>query len=254
MTQAIADGPAILEIEEDAAQEAHLNPDFGAGLTIPSRNSTAVDLRAVPLRLLAEREAPTLPSSAGWGGTSKMAWFHRPFAFAVGVNALQNADDVLDWLAGNDRWRRHDGGFYTADVMSVEKLDPPALCAPLFNAEGRSGLERAASLLFGEQLQLHGPVVAHRMTPPQGIGIHSDAPQPDEETHRLVVLLADGWSRPQGGHFVLLERDSPMSARMIIPHRHNTAIAFRLTGQSFHAVTTLTSGRRFSIVASFRPA
>ena len=183
-----------------------------------------------------------------------MAWFHRPFEFAVGVNILQNADDVLNWLDGNDYWKRHDGGFYNADVMSVEKLDPPALCAPLFRAEGRTGLEKAASRLFGEHLQLHGPVVAHRMTTPQGIGIHSDAPEPGEETHRLVVLLADGWSRPQGGHFVLLERDSPMSAKTIIPHRHNTAIAFRLTGQSFHAVTTLTAGRRFSIVASFRPA
>jgi len=254
VAKAVVDGASILEIEEDATRAAHLDPDFGAGLTIPRRNSTPFDLRAVSLRLLAEREAPALQPSAGWDTASKMAWFHRPFEFAVGVNVLQNADDVLNWLDGNDYWKRHDGGFYNADVMSAEKLDPPVRCAPLFRTEGRAGLEKATSRLFAEHLQLHGPLVAHRMTPPQGVGIHSDAPEPGEETHRLVVLLADGWSRLQGGHFVLLERDSPMSAKTIIPHAHNMAIAFRLTRHSFHAVTNLTAGRRFSIVASFRPA
>lgn len=252
MAKPRVEGATILEIEEDLMLAARLDPDFGFGLTLPTRSGTPFDLRAAPFRVLAEREVPTLPTSPGWSGTSDMPWFNRPFAFAVGVNALQNADDVLNWLAGNDRWKRHDGSFYTADVMSVEALDPPGPCAPLLGAEGRADLENAASRLFGEDLRLYGPLVAHRMTAPQAIGVHSDAPNPGEETHRLVVLLADGWSRPQGGHFVLLERDSPMSAKTIIPHRHNTTIAFRLTGQSFHAVTTLTAGRRFSIVASFR--
>jgi predicted 2-oxoglutarate/Fe(II)-dependent dioxygenase YbiX len=90
------------------------------------------------------------------------------------------------------------------------------------------------------------------MSEGHGVGIHTDVPRPGEETHRIVVLLARDWNQARGGHFVLLHDNDSSSEKAIIPMASNSAIAFRLTERSFHAVTIVTGGQRFSLVASFR--
>jgi hypothetical protein len=240
-------------IEVAAVQPAaRLGEVFGGGLALTRRQAPPLDLGSQPLAVIAERDVASAAAASDWAALATMTWYDRPFHFAVSSNLLAAGDDLLHWVSSNDRWRRHDGGFYTADVISVDALAPDGEVGVLFDVTRRRTLERAVSTAFGAALRLHGPIAVHRMAPGQGIGIHCDAPSAGEETHRVVVLLAGDRAMTDGGHFLFLENERPSSLQAIFPLVHNSAIAFELTGRSFHAVTTVMAGHRYSLVMSFR--
>ena len=79
-------------------------------------------------------------------------------------------------------------------------------------------------------------------------------PPVGQETYRLLVQLNRGWHDEQGGMLMLFSSASPDDVRRIIRPLHGSAFAFRITPQSFHAVSTVRSGERFTLVYSFREA
>jgi Rps23 Pro-64 3,4-dihydroxylase Tpa1-like proline 4-hydroxylase len=96
-------------------------------------------------------------------------------------------------------------------------------------------------------------ITAHKLLARQTIRVHNDFLD-GQETYRLLVQLNRGWQDEQGGMLMLFSSVSPDDVRRIIRPLHGSAFAFRITPQSFHAVSTIRSGERFTLVYSFREA
>jgi hypothetical protein len=254
MSSAMQKRSVVLEL--DAANQhlagSSLADLFADGLTLHCRTGKPIDLAAHKLALIGAEPLPPGKGANAWDCLRHAEKRTTPYDHSLLDDVLPCADALLEWLEQTSRWHEHRQGFYNADVISLDAIEPPHICNALLNHDGRIQLESAASEMFGRTLRLHGPICAHRLTAGQGIGIHTDTPLPGEETHRIVLLLARDRAFQDGGHFVMLSDRVPHSARLIVPLQHNTAIAFRLTSNSYHAVTTIVRGTRFSVVASFR--
>ncbi|RUX10175.1 2OG-Fe(II) oxygenase, partial [Mesorhizobium sp. M8A.F.Ca.ET.059.01.1.1] len=94
-------------------------------------------------------------------------------------------------------------------------------------------------------------VTAHRMVVGQTIRIHNDF-RPGGETHRILVQLNRGWADDQGGLLMLFGSGDADDVRRVIRPVHGSGLGFSISESSFHAVSTITSGERFTLVYSFR--
>jgi hypothetical protein len=75
-----------------------------------------------------------------------------------------------------------------------------------------------------------------------------------EETHRLLIQLNTGWEPKQGGLLMLFGSDSPESLQHVILPAHDSGLAFEISPSSFHAVSTIKRGVRYTIVYTFNRA
>ncbi|WP_182882621.1 2OG-Fe(II) oxygenase [Microbispora sp. H10949] len=162
------------------------------------------------------------------------------------------ADDLAgaltEELSGIEGWNLHRGRFfeqYECDLLRH---------APMGGLLGPELIDRlrtwAADLLMVE-LAERVQVVAHRLIPGQGIGLHNDAPDADDETHRLVVHLGTGYRDDHGGHLVLFSEPSIEAVDRVLRPLPNTGLVFAASDDSFHAVTPVRAGVRHSVVFSF---
>jgi hypothetical protein len=93
-------------------------------------------------------------------------------------------------------------------------------------------------------------VVAHKLLPGQRIAIHNDY-LVVEETHRLTIQLNRGLSDADGGFFMLFNSGDPADIHRVLRPVRNTAIAFMISPESYHAVSRLHGGVRYTLVYSF---
>jgi hypothetical protein len=163
------------------------------------------------------------------------------------------ADELLSWLETKAPWFRHEGQFYDQYECNLLINPPTGVCSKLFREDALVRLGSVLAMLFGTELSSHSTVVAHKLGQQQGIGLHTDDPHGDDEreTHRLVVHLNRGWKDSNGGHLLFFCSDNLYDLSRIIRPLHNTGVGFALSSQSYHAVSEIRSGLRYSIVYSF---
>jgi len=228
---------------------------FGDGLCLTRRAMEPADLTQMNfIYQTAETPADDSALAVAWCHTTRFRPGSEPFWYAQAEQVLEpeHAAGLLEWLETITDWKVNDGGFYTAEETALEAEGCPAPLTGIFSRDGLSQLAVSASALFGVDVELHGPIVVHKMTQGHGVGIHSDRPYPGEETHRLLVFLGHDAELCRGGHFILFAGSRPEDARVVLPHRHNAGLAFRLNGDSYHAVSVKRSGVRYSLIISFR--
>lgn len=165
------------------------------------------------------------------------------------------AGRVLGWLKTRAPWVLRIESFYEQHEYSllVADLDGgiEGLVAPAFvdavrdELKGRFGVEGALALV---------DVAAHRLTSGQTIRIHNDYLDSGEETHRLLIQLNDGWSAERGGLLMLFADDKPESLKSIVMPTHASGFAFEISTRSFHAVSSIKSGERYTLVYTFARA
>jgi len=238
-----------------------LSQRFGDGLKIRGRNGATYDLLA---SISASKHNVSTAEGLHWPAAPKSAWldpqrvelFDAPFSFLVGDSPFdtQSAQAIHDWLEHIDKWKLNEGEFYSSFECNLLNLEAPQDCKHLFSPSAHDAFSIQASSVFGTPVVLSTVLAAHRMTFNQGVGIHSDSPRPGEETHRMVYTFSRNPVPHAGGHFLFLSGNSPQTATHLIPLHNNQVIAFRLSSTSYHAVTTITTGDRYSIVASFYSA
>ena len=253
-----ATAQAVLMLNNRPALSSRMRKIFRQGMYLVRRDAGEVDLSEScdidPVETATcLKEQVSL--GTGMAPDAVCIAYNDPFRFwhVSGMLPASKHHALKMWLEQREAWQPVDGGFYCADVFGI--TDDRHVPATLHGCLGRAGhawLEAFASRLFGELMQLHGPIVLHRMQDGQGVGIHSDHPLAGEETHRIVLTVCRQQQSGVGGHFVLLGGTHPQDARALIPLHGNNAIAFRLDDVSYHAVTSVRAGRRFSVVMSFR--
>lgn len=178
--------------------------------------------------------------------------FSTPFPYFVSSEALQPhiSQMVLAWLETDVPWQLVKTEFYEQFEFSLWDVRLPCslnfLRSPFFLTSIRKHLEKA----FEADLKEHPDITAHKLIPGQRIRLHNDF-IPGAGTHRLFMQFNKGWSDENGGLLLFFHSDDPTDIHKIFRPRHNSAVGFALTQNSYHAVSTIHAGTRFTLVYSF---
>ena len=162
------------------------------------------------------------------------------------------ADGALRWLRDEAPWALRVESFYEQHEFSLltTELGPglAELARPAFVAAVRGELEERFVVEGGLELV---EVSAHRLTAGQTIRIHNDFIE-GRETHRLLIQLNEGWAPERGGLLMLFAGEAPESVRHVLLPTHASGFAFEISPVSFHAVSSIRDGERYTLVYTFR--
>ena len=86
--------------------------------------------------------------------------------------------------------------------------------------------------------------------PGQRIRLHNDFIA-GAETHRLMIQLNQGWKDENGGFLLFFNSADASDLHKVFRPVHNSAVGFAISPESYHAVSTLHAGERFTLVYSF---
>lgn len=166
----------------------------------------------------------------------------------------QSADSALRWLATAAPWKLRVEHFYEQEEFSLLTAKPAGemgfLVASSFIEPLRHEIRNRFRL---QNLPAVVDVNAHRLTPGQTIRVHNDFLD-GEETHRVLIQLNDGWAVEQGGLLMLFDGPTPEEVHSIIVPKHRSGFVFEITHRSFHAVSQIKHGERYTLVYTFRAA
>lgn len=177
-----------------------------------------------------------------------------PFTHFRAANALDAdlADAALEWLRYRAIWRLRIENFYEQHELSLLDQRPSGPAGALISAAFLAEVRAAVEDKLDASLELVG-VCAHRLTAGQTIRIHNDHIG-ETETHRLLLQLNEGWDAKRGGLLMLFGDDQPESLTDVVMPDHRSVFAFEISARSHHAVSTIRSGERFTVVYTFRRA
>jgi hypothetical protein len=180
------------------------------------------------------------------------AW-RWPFRYFISaqVLSLDSADCLLRWLETGAPWRLHHGAFFEQYECHLLGVPAPSGCAALFEPKALNELRHRMEALLETDLTDQIEVVAHKLLPSQGIGIHNDEPHEDRESHRFILQLNPGWSDENGGHLFLFKGKNPLDIHAVVRATHNTGVGFAMSDRSYHAVSDIRHGIRYTVVYSF---
>lgn len=176
-----------------------------------------------------------------------------PFAHATHAAPLPAAlcDAVLTWMETRAAWRLRVACFYEQWELHLSSQVLPADLQPLLAGETVDVLQRLLLASIASAPLRLTEVTAHKLVPGQTIRIHNDH-RPKGETHRLLIQLNRGWADEQGGLLLLFGSAAANDVRRILRPTHRSAMAFEISPQSFHAVSTIQRGERYTLVYSFQ--
>jgi Rps23 Pro-64 3,4-dihydroxylase Tpa1-like proline 4-hydroxylase len=163
-----------------------------------------------------------------------------------------DADRVLRWLREEAPWKLTVADFYEQYEFSLLDLVLPSGTSRLIesNLTEKIGASLESFFGVGGGLELV-EVTAHKLVPGQTIRTHNDF-LGDEETHRLLVQLNSGWEAGQGGLLMLFGSEAPESLHSVLLPTHGSGFAFEISPNSFHAVSSIRDGERYTLVYTFR--
>lgn len=164
-----------------------------------------------------------------------------------------NALDYLTWLEHEAPWELTITEFYEQYEFSLKHVSFPSNFRRLVCSDTLTALRRYMSQHFGKSVDNHIEITAHKLTRGQTIRIHNDFIS-GGESHRLLVQINRSWKPNDGGYLMLFSEAEPESVRKLIKPINGSIQAFAISPKSYHAVSTVHSGERFTIVYSFYPA
>ncbi|WP_294282807.1 cyclophane-containing peptide 2OG-Fe(II) oxygenase YhhC [uncultured Sphingomonas sp.] len=179
----------------------------------------------------------------------------EPFPHATATSPLPSelCETLLDWFEGDAPWRLRIASFYEQWEMHLDAATLPPPVRSIVSAEVANDLSEGLLVPIGANRPVLTEVTAHKLLPGQTIRIHNDHLE-DGETHRILVQLNRGWSDEQGGLLMLFGSAMAADVRRIVRPLHGSSFAFEISPRSFHAVSTIASGERYTVVYSFSDA
>ncbi|MDN3585674.1 cyclophane-containing peptide 2OG-Fe(II) oxygenase YhhC [Pedobacter aquatilis] len=160
------------------------------------------------------------------------------------------AEKTLEWLKTTDEWQLTETDFYTQHEFSLMDLNMPKELAILNN---KYFTDRIAKKLKNEflttDLELVG-ITAHLLVDGYKMGVHNDF-LGKQESHRLVIQLNENWKSENGGYLMLFGSKDPQDVATVISPVHNSGIAFEISSNSYHAVSTVHNFKRFTLVYTY---
>jgi Rps23 Pro-64 3,4-dihydroxylase Tpa1-like proline 4-hydroxylase len=179
----------------------------------------------------------------------------EPFEHTVAVSVLPEelCAATLEWMERDAPWQLRVATFYEQWEFHLDDDSVPADYRSLCS---RTTVEQLTKTMIAP-LNPGGieliEITAHKLVAGQTIKVHNDF-LGGQETYRLLVQLNRGWQDEQGGLLMLFSGPSADNVQRVIRPLHGSAFAFAITPRSFHAVSTVRSGERYTLVYSFRDA
>lgn len=175
-----------------------------------------------------------------------------PFRYGLISDCMEQgvASAMLEWLEQGAPWRLHVAEFYEQHEFSFDDVVLPRALTDTFSPRALDELRRQIEDRFDVRLSTRIAVTAHRLTHGQRIRIHNDF-IPGEESHRLLIQLNRGWEDSNGGLLVFFNSDNPADMHRVLRPQHNTGVVFEISESSWHAVSPIQAGDRYTLVLSF---
>jgi len=175
-----------------------------------------------------------------------------PHVCVPAILTTEVADRILCWLKNSAPWTLRVESFYEQHEFSLLatnlESEVAELISPTFIEQVRQELQTRFAIRGGLTLV---DVAAHRLTAGQTIRIHNDY-LGDNETHRLLIQLNDGWNSDRGGLLMLFSDSTPESLKRVVMPTHTSGFAFEISPTSYHAVSSIKDGERYTLVYTFR--
>lgn len=176
----------------------------------------------------------------------------QPFpCFTVAqVLSKESEQALLKWLESEAPWRLAVMDFYEQYEFDFKDVTLPATLKSLFSESTLNQLRERVGALLGASLIPQIDVTAHKLNRTQKIRIHNDA-RPDGETHRFLIQLNRGWNEANGGMLMLFRGHEVETLDEIIPPISRSGFGFEISNSSYHAVSQVYQGDRYTVVFSF---
>jgi Rps23 Pro-64 3,4-dihydroxylase Tpa1-like proline 4-hydroxylase len=178
--------------------------------------------------------------------------FSEPFLYAVSARAFcdEISLDILKWLETEAPWKLVETDFYEQFEFNFADAHLPDHLTFLWNGKFFDALKAEIQKLSGKHLSGQVDATAHRLISGQRIRIHNDFLE-GGETYRLLIQLNRGWRDKDGGFLLFFNSSDPADVHKVFRPTHNSAVAFAISPDSNHAVTTIHGSARFTLVYSF---
>jgi Rps23 Pro-64 3,4-dihydroxylase Tpa1-like proline 4-hydroxylase len=157
---------------------------------------------------------------------------------------------VLEWLEKDAPWRLKIADFYEQYEFSFADVNLPENIKPIFSLTSLESLRKKIQKIFETKLSNQIDITAHKLVEGQRIRIHNDF-IPNRETHRVLIQLNRGWAEENGGVLMIFRSRQAIDLHSVFIPAHNTSVAFEISPTSFHAVSPISSGDRYTLVFSF---
>jgi Rps23 Pro-64 3,4-dihydroxylase Tpa1-like proline 4-hydroxylase len=183
---------------------------------------------------------------------SNVEAFSQPFQYIVSPEAFDPdaGNVILAWLESEVPWKLVEADFYEQYEFSLWDVSLPTRLAFLRTPAFLAAIKQRMAELFGVNFGHWVEVTAHKLIAGQRIRMHNDF-IPKAETHRLLIQFNRGWQDDHGGFFLFFNSADPADIHKIFRPVHNSAVGFAITTTSYHAVSTVYAGERFTLVYSF---
>lgn len=176
-----------------------------------------------------------------------------PHFACAGSLDVAMAEPLLRWLEDDAPWRVFTDDFYEFEGVNLRDTELTADLKVLVGDAFLDGVRRDFERIFDTRLGPRAGVAVQRMLPGRDIGVHTDF-GPERQTHRLVVQLNRGWTLAQGGLLVLLDEARPeriTDRHCLYLPEHRSIVGFEISERSYHMVTRVREGARYSLCISF---
>ena len=158
------------------------------------------------------------------------------------------AQRALSWLHHTKAWERQEGAFFRHDSFALT----PEVVAPeveaIVSPKTLGALRALLQSRFATEVEPFAHVEAHRSTRRDDIGLHTDA---DMREIRLMLNINARWTPDQGGVLQLQDRSDHRCRRVRYRPLHNSATAFRTAPDSYHRVSPVQEGERYTLLYRF---
>lgn len=182
-------------------------------------------------------------------------YYSTPFDYFTTSEAFCNDFDLelLEWFEKYDSWKLVEKDFYEQYEFSFLDVRLPSHLSFFQQPQSLQGVKAKIEKIFRVRLSNKIDFNAHKLIAGQRIRIHNDF-IPGQETCRLIIQLNRGWTNVNGGLLLIFNSNNPSDIHKIISPVHNSAVAFKISPNSNHAVSTVYEGGRFTLVYSFYDA
>lgn len=178
-----------------------------------------------------------------------------PFAHSTATGVLDSAvaQATLHWMESDAPWALRIADFYEQWELHLNRGNVPKPLEDLLDPGHVDNLARQMLNPIVESELTLIEVTAHKLLAGQTIRIHNDYIE-NAESHRILIQLNRGWRDEQGGLLMLFGSESSADVQRIVRPLHRSAFGFSISERSFHAVSTIVEGERYTLVYSFKQA
>ena len=160
------------------------------------------------------------------------------------------AEATLHWMESHAHWALRIADFYEQWELHLDRKTVPKPLEELLDLAFVDNLKRRILDPITESELTLVEVTAHKLVAGQTIRIHNDYME-DAESQRILIQLNRGWRDEQGGLLMLFGSGNSADVQRIIRPLHRSAFGFSISDRSFHAVSTILEGERYTLVYSF---